>query len=229
MNSRTSVDVGAPLIPLEPRFQINVGFRYGYDPYVPPPAHAAVVAQPVEEPIGKSSEPTRVSGTLVDADMAPLPDVRVTLVSLDHPEAEPLEAVTDGDGVYTFALVPVGPARLEATAPGFETQQWTLEVAPKMAPDTKRPLTRKGNLGTLRLLTRTFASEPLASAILIRDLHGKKVAAGKADVHGLFEFDLPPGRYVVMISAVGYRPHRGEVQIERHGVAILNVDMREQK
>ena len=178
----------------------------------------------------EAPSPYKVTGTLVDADMAPLPDVRVTLVSPDHPEAEPLEAVTDGEGVYTLR------ARAGRCSPGWRPprlasrrEQWTLEVAPKMAPDTKRPLTRKGNLGTLRLLTRTFASEPLASAILIRDLHGKKVAAGKADVHGLFEFDLPPGRYVVMISAVGYRPHRGEVQIERHGVAILNVDMREQK
>lgn len=229
LNGRASLAVDAPLVPLEPRFLLNVGLRYGYDPYVPPPEPPAIVEQPVEEPIATASEPVKVSGTLVDADLAPLPDVRVTLTPIDQHEAEPLETVTDGDGIYTFARVPVGRAKLEATAPGFEPQQWTLDVAPKMAPDAKRPLTRKGNLGTLRLLTRTFASEPLACAILIRDLRGKKVAAGKADEQGLFEFDLPPGRYVVMISAAGYRPHRGEVQIERHGVAILNVDMREQK
>jgi len=229
MNSRPSLDVGAPLVPLEPRFQINLGFRYGYDLNPPPAKPVPVVEQPVDEPVVKAAVPVRVMGRLVDADLAPLPDVRVTLVSPDHPEAEPLEAVTDGDGVYTFAHVPVGHAKLEATAPGFETQAWTLEVASNMAPDPQRPLTRKGNLGTLRLLTRAFSSEPLASVILIKDLRGKKVAGGKADAQGLFEFDLPPGRYVVMISAAGYKPHRGEVQIERHGVAILNVDMREQK
>jgi len=125
--------------------------------------------------------------------------------------------------------VPQGPAKLSATATGFDAQEWTLEVAPSMAPEAKRQLSRKGNLGTLRLLTRTFTSEPLAAAILIRDPRGKKVAAGKTDAQGLLEFDLPPGRYVVMLSAAGYKPHRGEVQIERHGVAILNVDMHKLK
>jgi hypothetical protein len=227
-NGRASLAVDAPLVPLEPRFLLNIGVRYGYDPYVPPPEPSLGSEQSVDEP-SKVPETARVSGTLVDADAAPLPDVRVTLTVLGESGPEPMETVTDGDGTYRFDGVPVGAAQLEATAPGFETQQWTLQVAPKMAPEARRPLTRKGNLGTLRLLTRTFASEPLASVILIKDQHGKKVASGKADEQGLFEFDLPPGRYVVMISAPGYRPHRGEVQIERHGVAILNVDMREQK
>jgi hypothetical protein len=227
-NGRPSLAVDAPLVPLEPHFSLNVGVRYGYDPYVPPPPPPVETTQPVDEPV-KAPETARVSGTLVDADQAPLPDVRVTLTVLGKSGLEPRETVTDGEGNYRFDEVPLGTAQLDATAPGFDAQQWTVEVAATMEPDTKRPLTRKGNLGTLRLLTRTFASEPLASVILIKDLRGKKVAGGKADEQGLFEFDLPPGRYVVMISAAGYRPHRGEVQIERHGVAILNVDMREQQ
>lgn len=227
-NGRPSLAVDAPLVPLEPRFLLSVGVRYGYDPYVPPPPPPVGDKTPVDEPV-KGPETARVSGTLVDADQAPLPDVRVTLTVQSASGPEPRETVTDGDGNYSFDEVRLGAAQLEAAAPGFETQQWTVEVAPKMGPEANRPLTRKGNLGTLRLLTRTFASEPLASVILIKDVRGKKVAGGKADEQGLFEFDLPPGRYVVMISAPGYRPHRGEVQIERHGVAILNVDMREQK
>lgn len=228
LNGRPSLAVDAPLAPLEPRFLLNLGVRYGYDPYVPPPPAPVEDTRPIDEPV-KAPEVARVSGTLVDADRAPLPDVRVTLTVQGDSGLEPRETVTDGDGNYSFDQVPLGTAQLEATAPGFETQQWTVQVAPKMGPEANRPLTRKGNLGTLRLLTRTFASEPLASVILIKDQRGKKVAGGKADEQGLFEFDLPPGRYVVMISAAGYRPHRGEVQIERHGVAILNVDMREQK
>jgi hypothetical protein len=227
-NGRPSVAVDAPLVPIEPRFLLNVGVRYGYDPYVAPPPPPASVEKPTDEPANAPAT-ARVSGTLVDADQAPLPDVRVTLTVMGASGPEPRETVSDGEGKYSFDDVPVGTAQLEATAPGFDTQQWTVEVAPNMAPHAKRSLIRKGNLGTLRLLTRTFASEPLASVILIKDQRGKKVAAGKADEQGLFEFDLPPGRYVVMISAAGYRPHRGEVQVERHGVAILNVDMREQK
>lgn len=228
-SSRPSIASDMPLVPIEPRFLLRAGIRYGYDPYVAPPApvdrseHRAV-----DEP-STTAKTASIRGRLVDADAAPLPDVRITLTALGPPPQAPIETVTDGEGVYSFADVQVGPAELEATAPGFETLKWTLEVSPDMAAEQERPLTRQGNLGTLRLLTRTFASEPLQSAIIIRDARGKKVAAGKANEQGLFEFELTPGRYVVMISAAGYQPHRREVQVERHGVAILNVDMREQK
>lgn len=225
-NSRPSFAVGAPLVPVEPRFLLNLGVRYGYD-LAPKAMPAPPVAEKpaVEEPIAPVL--ATVSGTLVDSNDEPLPDVRVSLAAAPPEPAR--ETVTDGEGKYSFDKVPLGQTALEATAPGFDTLQWTVDVAAQMAPDAKRVLTRKGNLGTLRLLTRSFGSEPLPAAIVIRDLRGKKMTSGKANEQGLFEFDLPPGRYVVMISAPGYRAHRREVQIERYGVAILNVDMREEK
>ena len=225
-NGRPSFATGAPLVPVEPRFLLNFGVRYGYDLAPPKKPSAAEHERPaVQEPAAIVQ--ATVSGTLVDGDGAPLPDVRVSLTTA--PPAVARETITDGEGKYAFERVPVGSAALEAAAPGFDTAQWTVEVQPQMAPAAKRQLTRKGNLGTLRLLTRSFGSDPLAAAILIRDARGKKMTSGKANEQGLFEFDLPPGRYVVMISAPGYRAHRREVQIERYGVAILNVDMREEK
>jgi hypothetical protein len=228
-SGRPSIEPTAPLVPIEPRFLLNVGVRYGYDLYVPPPAPREPPPQRRVEVAPGAPVQVPVSGKLVDGDDAALPDVRVVLTAEGPPAQPPIETVTDGEGRYSFPLVPLGPASLEASAPGFEVQRWTIDVQPQMAADDARPLARQGNLGTLRLLTRTFKSEPLASAIVVRDVRGRKVAGGTADTQGLFEFDLPPGRYVVMISAVGYRPHRREVQIERHGVAILNVDMREQQ
>jgi hypothetical protein len=139
------------------------------------------------------------------------------------------EDVTDGDGRYRFEDVPFGPTTLEAHAPGFASERWRVEVGPELAAPLPRPLVAKGNLGTLRVLARTFASEPIAASILIRDQSGQRVGDGKANADGLFEFSLPPGRYVVMISASGFRPHRREVLIERFSVAILNVDMRESR
>ncbi|MDB4985164.1 MAG: hypothetical protein JWN04_342 [Myxococcaceae bacterium] len=230
LSGRPSVATSAPLVLIEPRFLLNIGVRYGFD-LSPPPAPDTrdkpgdTLAS--DEPRVPAVQTASISGTLVDGSDAPLPDVRVVLTPA--PPAPARETVTDGDGRYAFDDVPVGPATLEAAAPGFESQQWTLDVRPQMAPEAKRPLVRKGNTGTLRLLTRTFASDPLSAAVLIRDLRGHKVVADKTNAEGLFEFDLPPGQYVVMISAPGYRPHRREVQIERYGVAILNVDMREEK
>jgi uncharacterized membrane protein len=79
------------------------------------------------------------------------------------------------------------------------------------------------------VLARTFTSEPLAAAIQVRDSRGRKVAAEQTDAQGRYELELPPGDYVVTISALGYRPHRREVRIERYGVAILNVDLSAEK
>jgi hypothetical protein len=227
-NGRPSVDVSAPLVPIEPRFMLGLGVRYGFDlsPPPPPPQPALSTVDPREEPAVVARASLR--GTLVDDSNAALPDVRIVLTS-PPPGSETQETVTDGEGRYAFENVPVGPVTLEATAPGFDTQQWTANVQPRMAEEAHRPLVRKGDLGTLRLLTRTFTSEPLSAAIVTRDERGRKVQSGKTDAAGVLEFDLPPGRYIVMISAPGYRPHRREVQIERYGVAILNVDMREQK
>ncbi|MDB4974249.1 MAG: hypothetical protein JWN48_2590 [Myxococcaceae bacterium] len=228
LNGRPSLAPSAPLVPLEPRFLLNLGIRYGYDLSPPivqaaPPSHEP---EPSSEPVVEPERFADVSGRLVDGEAAPLPDVRIVLT---QPPAAPRETVTDGEGRYKFERVPTGPAALEAAAPGFETQQWTIEVRPQMAPEEGRALVRKGNAGTLRILTRTFASEPLSAAIIVRDIRGRKVLSEKANEQGLLEFELPPGRYIVMISAVGYRPHKREVQIERYGVAILNVDMREEK
>lgn len=219
--SRPSIDPLAALVPIEPRFLIGVGLRYAFDldpPKVEPPP-PPVVAEP------ELPKTATVTGTLLDDRSAPLPDVRVVLRRGD----EARETITDAEGRYSFSDVPVGPAILESEATGFALDRWELDVRPNMEQVAPRALTAKGNIGTLRLLTRTFTSEPLAAAILVRDRRGKKVASGSADAQGLYELDLPPGDYVVAISAPGYRPHRREVRIERYGVAILNVDMRAER
>ncbi|HEX5659618.1 MAG TPA: carboxypeptidase-like regulatory domain-containing protein [Polyangiales bacterium] len=227
-SSRPSFATDAPLVPVEPRVTFTLGVRYGR-PLHPPPA--AAPEQPTEQPtaLTQPEQPKTfdVRGRIIDDKQEPVPDVRVVLTVA--PETTLREAVTDGEGVYSFSQVPVGDATLEATAPGFQTQQWVLEVRPDMAPAVERSLVRKSDTGTLRLLTRTFSSEPLAATIAVRDTRGRKAGAGKSDANGSYEIDLPPGRYTVMISAPGYRTLRRDVQIERYGVAILNVDMREEK
>ena len=115
---------------------------------------------------------------------------------------------------------------MEASAPGFGTERWQIEVRPRMEPAPARALTAKADVGTLRVLTRSFTSEPLVANVLVNEPSGRKAGEGKSDASGRFELALRPGRYVVTISAPGYRPHRRDVQIERNGVAIMNVDMR---
>ncbi len=219
LSGRPSLDPSAPLVPIEPRFMLGAGLRYGHALHAPPPPKPVTPAAPAEV---EAPRDAKLEGVLVDSAGAALPDVNVTLHAGDRRET----AITDGAGHYAFERVPLGTAELEATASGFETQTWSVEVVPHNPPLEQRALVQKGNLGTLRVVTRTFASEPLAAAIVVRDAKGKKVTSGQAGTNGLFEFELPPGRYLVMISAPGYRPHQREIQIERYGVAIMNVDMR---
>jgi hypothetical protein len=221
LSGRPKVDLDAPLVPIEPRLSISLGVRYGFDLRPPRPTQKPTVKVDVPQ----APTTARVSGLLVDDAGQPLPDVRVTL----ERGSQSREAITDGEGRYTFEHVPVGRASLEAAAPGFETQKWELEVGADMPPEAKRPLVARGNVGSLRVLTRSFTSEPLQAGILVRDTRGKKAASGETSEQGLFEVDLPPGRYVMTITAPGYRPLQREVHIERYGVAILNVDMREEK
>lgn len=223
LSRRPDVASTAPLVPIEPRFLVQLGFRYGIPLYEPPPPPPPPVV--VEPPVPVITT-TNVSGVLLDPQGVPLPDVRVVLRRSDQP---PREDVTDGDGRYHFDEVASGTVTFEASAPGFATDTWNVEVGPNMEPLAARTLVAKANVGTLRVLARTFRSEPLTAVVAVRDRGGKRVLDQKTDDDGLLEIDLPPGRYTVLISAPGYRPHRREVQIERFGVAILNVDLRESR
>jgi len=218
---RPSLAPTAPLVPIEPRVSIALGLRYAFDLHPPKP----VVVAPVEPPREPEPAFATVTGVLLDDQGAPLPDVRVVLRAAGSER----ESVTDAEGRYTFADVPVGPATLESSAMGFELTRWEVDVRPNLAPLAARPLSAKGNAGTLRVLARTFTSEPLAASIQIRDTRGRKVAFEQTDAQGRYELELPPGEYVVLISAPGYRPHRRAVRIERYAVAILNVDLSAEK
>ena len=166
-----------------------------------------------------------VAGSLVDESGYPLPEAKVLL----RPQRGPVRGVfTDAAGRYRFDGVPLGPAELTASATGFETQRWTVEVRPGMSPERSRPLTLRTDVGMLRGLVRSFTSEPLRASIVARDRRGNSTQTESGD-DGHFEVELTPGRYRVTISAPGYLSHTREVQVEANGVAILNVDMREEK
>ncbi len=224
-SSRPSFATDAPLVPVDPRVSITIGLRYGRALHPKPPVEPEPPVEPTSEPDINVFTSADVRGRVIDDKGEAVPDVRVVLTIA--PETTLRETVTDGEGRYVFEKVPPGEATLEASAPGFQTQQWVVTVGPAMEASSDRSLVRKSDTGTLRLLTRTFSSEPLSATITVRDARGRKANAGKGDERGLYEIDLPPGRYTVMISAPGYRTLRRTVQIERYGVAILNVDMRE--
>jgi hypothetical protein len=86
--------------------------------FVPGFALAFVVFFAGASPTLAQSTFATLRGTVADASDAPLPDVGLLLVEEETGLAR--EATSGAGGEFAFALVPPGPHRLEASAPGFK-------------------------------------------------------------------------------------------------------------
>jgi hypothetical protein len=224
LSQRPSIAADAPLVPIEPRFSALVGVRYQFGG--PPP----VIDQP-KEPTDQqtaSDEPqlATLTGVLNDDQGAPLPDANVTL----RQGVAEQSTITDAEGRYQFRNVIPGQVQLNASTAGFETETWDVDALAPLTQVPARALTLAADKGTLRVLVRSFTSQPIKKAqVVVRDARGRRVGAGTTDTKGLLEISLTSGNYRVMIEAVGYKSQRTNVQVATNEVAILNVDMREGK
>lgn len=228
LSQRPEVMPDDPLVPIEPRLLVIAGVRYSIgvgEAASAPRAAGATTPKPAPRAPPAPPQTAVVAGSLVDDQGEALPEANLTLRTQDGAVRE---AITDAAGRYRFSDVPVGPAELEAAATGFETQRWTVDARPGTSPEPARTLAPSTEVGMLRGLVRSFDSAPLRAQILVRDLRGRTRASGESGDDGSFEIELAPGRYRVTISVPGYRSHSRNVQVDANGVAILNVDMREQ-
>lgn len=228
LSGRPPVGPTDPLVPIEPRVLALVALRYSFDltpapvaaPPPPPPPTPVVVVPPPKPQVAT------VAGSLTDDRGAPLPEARVRMRDAGSAEQE---QISDAEGRYSFADVPVGPATLEVSATGFQPQTWEIDVQPELAPEPARALAPKTDVGVLRGLIRSFTSEPLRAQVVVQTKRRKVVTSVQSAEDGRFEVELPPGSYRVMINASGFRLLVREVEVQGNGVSILNVDMREQK
>lgn len=231
---RPSLAVGAPLIPSEPRIYAAAGFRFGVPKSprqtwsnqagaAPAPITGLLPAAGLPPSQTISPRSASLTGTVLDAEGVPLSEARVEL-SLD---GETREAISDSQGRYSFPDVPLGSVELTLSATGFTEQSLKITVGPGLGPLPAQRLELAAATGMLRCVTRTFASEPLAAVVSVHSGDGLEVAKGESNEQGLFEIQLPPGSYQVIITATGYRSHRRSVSVSTNGVAILNVDLRE--
>jgi hypothetical protein len=76
--------------------------------------------------------------------------------------------------------------------------------------------------GQLRGLVRSLTGRPLAAELTIEP-GGLRT---RCDARGQFEIDLPPGEYVVSITAPRHKRQSRRVKVEEDGVTIVNVDLR---
>jgi hypothetical protein len=207
--------------------RFNMGFAEPEDDMVMPDEPAPKVEPKKEEP--KEPAPpahATVTGTLTDEGGEPLPEV---VIKVKDSSGDEREVITDAEGRYEIPAMPMGPASLEASSIGFETQTWEIEVGPDLPPVPARALVAKSSIGVLRGLIRSFASEPIRGAeVTVVEVKTGKATRIESDADGEIEVELPPGRYRVTIRASGYRMHTRNMKIAANNVAILNVDLREQ-
>lgn len=232
LSQRPSLAESAKLVPVEPRVYATTGIRFGLPSPErrvsgsgetdPEPADVPSPNQEIE--LAASPQIALVTGSILDAEGAPLPEAQLTLTAGE----QKLETFTDGNGVYSFDKIPLGPVSLAVSAAGFSSQTWEITAVYGMSSLGPRSLVQASETGILRCLTRTFGSDGLKANIVVRDAKGKEVAKGESDATGRFEIKIQPGSYQVIITASGYRSHRRQVKVDSNGVAILNVDMREQ-
>jgi hypothetical protein len=220
LSSRPPAGPSDPLVPIDPRFSIVAGLRYAFGVF----RGASSGQLPDDVSGGSAPRVWTLTGKLVDETGEPVPEAEVIVRTDAGRESR---AITDAQGRYHFADVPAGPAHFEARATGFDVSSWESMVPESQAGEPRALRRGSTTVGIMRGLIRSFGSEPLSAHVQCKTQAGNIVASAQTDAAGRFEVELPAGSYQVVITAAGYHTHKRSVVVESHGVAILNVDMRE--
>jgi uncharacterized membrane protein len=171
------------------------------------------------EPPPPPPQPTTgsVKGLIVDNEGAPLPGATVRLGA---------RTVTTGDdGTFTLTDITPGSVDVVVERPGHEPAQRTLTVTAGAEAQLDVTLPRVRPPSQIKGLVRSFDGKGLAATVRVEPA-GVEVIAG-AD--GLFQIDVPPGTYTVVVSMAGYETQKKEVTVEEDGVVFKNVELRKAK
>jgi hypothetical protein len=149
----------------------------------------------------------------------PLAGVTVTVASQDVERS----GQTGADGAFAVDDVPVGHVRVVARAAGYDDATAEANVDARAPATVDVVMKRTIRPGQLRGLVRSFNGKPLAATIRVEPLGSET----KTDADGMFQIDLPPGAYEVVVAAPGHAGQRRPVQVDENGVTILNADLRQ--
>jgi hypothetical protein len=236
VEARTEIALGqrpssAPtdaLAPIDPRFAMIVGLRWA------PALVVKVKAKPTPAGPGggagagpEAPVTSSLRGRVTAEGGGAIASARVTVTSLDP--ASPLERAADSgaDGSFTVTELRPGRARVVAKAAGYEDASVETAIVDAGATPVIVDLVLKKAIkpGQLRGLVRSFNGKPLAATIRVEPLG----VEAKTDADGMFQIDVPPGSYEVVVAATGHAGQRRPVQVEENGVTILNADLRPSK
>jgi Carboxypeptidase regulatory-like domain len=215
---RTWVDTGTASL-AQIRQQVSLGVRASFRgprPPAPPPAPG-----PVALPRGRMAGLVRAAPTRRDQPPGPpLADVSITIGGVQV-------ASTDAEGAFVVdGLVP-GVVRVHLSGPGLVEADEAVSVPAEGEARVEVSLHSSAEAATAALigLVRDESGAPVAAAVKILELG----LAAAADPRGQFRFNLPPGRYTLVIAAPGFVTQRKTVQAAPGEQNIYNVDLAKER
>jgi hypothetical protein len=145
----------------------------------------------------------------------------------------PREVTTDDQGRFEVGDLEPGAASIDVTVEGYSPVTRTLTLS---APSSPTPATTGEDAagaiqitvakalpsGQVRGLVRDFGGKPIAAQIRLEPI-GVDAQVGP---DGMFEVNVAPGAYDIVVHANGYVDQRRHVSVERDGVTMMNVELR---
>lgn len=199
----------------------------------PPPPPRLDPPPPAEQVPLPASNPASVRGTLWARSVAVVPGraKRVPLpkatVSWRPADAASSEVRSNARGEFSLESLPPGDGTLHVEAPGYEPIDKALTLA-------------VGKREDLDLTLETMARQ--GKAIIrgtVRSAHGRKLKAtlaipeanlrNKLQRNGAFVFEVPPGRYTLKVSAVGYRTQSKSFELAGGEESIFSIELRRKR
>lgn len=168
-----------------------------------------------------------ISGSVVDSEGVPTPDVRIRADGVDAAAGTHMTSQTDSNGHFTFESLSSGTYEIAAvTEAGFVASRIRVEAP------TRNVALRMEPLGTLRLRCRIAGSGTLPAMFEVRTSRGLRdgmtttegrvqlvaSSTGELSVSG-----LPPGNYKVRVVAAGFMAAALDVTIVAHEARIQDV------
>ncbi|QQR89483.1 MAG: carboxypeptidase regulatory-like domain-containing protein [Myxococcales bacterium] len=220
-SSRPTVDVGEPLIPVEPLFTVMAGASYLFSFEDEP--HIVETPKQQEEVKPEKKEPAKpttgiATGRITDK----VGNGLQATITWKQGQSEG-QIVTNADGSFTQAELPQGALELSIAAEGYRPATQSLNIVAGKSVKVSVTLDEDLPVGQIRGYIRSYSGIGLRATVRIEPL-GTEL---KADENGSFEIDVPPGDYRVTIEMDGYRDQHRRVRVQEQGVTVLNIDLRE--
>jgi hypothetical protein len=199
----------------------------------PPPPPRLDPPPPAEQAPLPASNPASVRGTLWARSVAVVPGraKRVPLpratVSWRPADAASSEVRSNARGEFSLESLPPGVGTLHVEAPGYEPIDKALTLAVGKREDldlTLEAMARQGK-AIIRGTVRSAHGRKLKATLAIPEANLRS----KLQRNGAFVFEVPPGRYTLKVSAVGYRTQSKSFELAGGEESIFSIELRRKR